>query len=65
MPVRPVDRGQRPWNNGLLLRMTSRPFGVKRSILLGVHSVLRGTLKLRNLSFLGSDRMDNLPKAHT
>jgi len=27
-----------------------------------VHSVLRGTLKLRNLSFLGSDRMDNLLK---
>jgi hypothetical protein len=26
---------------------------------------LRGTLKLRNLSFLGSDQMDNLLKAHT
>ena len=26
---------------------------------------LRGTLKLRNLSFLGSDRMDNLLKAHS
>jgi hypothetical protein len=29
-----------------------------------VHSVLRGTLKLRNLSFLGSGRMDNLLKDH-
>jgi hypothetical protein len=26
---------------------------------------LRGTLKLRNLSFLGSDQMDNLLKDHT
>jgi hypothetical protein len=25
---------------------------------------LRGTLKLRNLSFLGPDRVDNLLKAH-
>jgi hypothetical protein len=25
---------------------------------------LRGTLKLRNLSFLGPDQMDNLLKAH-
>jgi hypothetical protein len=25
---------------------------------------LRGTLKLRNLSFLGSDQMDNLLKDH-
>src|ERR1700688_1149349 len=37
----------------------------QRSILAGVHSVLRGTLKLRNHSFLGSGRMDNLLKAHT
>jgi len=26
---------------------------------------LPGTLKLRNLRFLGSDPMDNLPKEHT
>jgi hypothetical protein len=31
---------------------------------MNVHPVLRGTLKLRNLSFLGSDRMDNLLKDH-
>jgi hypothetical protein len=29
-----------------------------------VHPILPGTLKLRNLSFLGSDRMDNLLKDH-
>jgi hypothetical protein len=29
-----------------------------------VHPILLGTLKLRNLSFLGSDRMDNLLKDH-
>jgi hypothetical protein len=34
-------------------------------ILMNVHPVLRGTLKLRNLSFLGPDRMDNLLKAHS
>ena len=30
-----------------------------------VHLLLPGTLKLRNLSFLGSDRMDNLLKHHS
>lgn len=30
----------------------------------GVVLNLRGTLKLRNLSFLGSDQMDNLLKDH-
>ena len=34
-------------------------------ILVNVHPVLRGTLKLRNLSFLGPGRMDNLSKAHS
>jgi hypothetical protein len=29
-----------------------------------VHPVPPWTLKLRNLSFLGQDRMDNLMKAH-
>jgi hypothetical protein len=33
-------------------------------ILMNVHPVLRGTLKLRNLSFFGPGRMDNLLKAH-
>jgi hypothetical protein len=30
-----------------------------------VHLVSPGTLKLRNLSFLGSDQMDNLRQDHT
>ncbi len=34
------------------------------SILVGVHSVSPWTLKLRNFSFLGPDRMDDLLKAH-
>ncbi|MBB2704282.1 UNVERIFIED_ORG: hypothetical protein GGE63_002391 [Rhizobium esperanzae] len=33
-------------------------------ILVNVHSVLRESLKLGNLSFLDQDRMDNLLKAH-
>jgi hypothetical protein len=33
-------------------------------ILMDVHSVLRESLKLRNLSFLRLDRVDNLLKAH-
>jgi hypothetical protein len=37
----------------------------QRRILVDVHLVLPGTLKLRNLSFLGSDQMDNLLKDHT
>ena len=39
-------------------------FRRQRRILVDVHLVLPGTLKLRNLSFLGSDRMDNLLKDH-
>jgi len=31
---------------------------------MGVHPVPRESLKLRNSSFLGQDRMDNLLKAH-
>jgi hypothetical protein len=38
--------------------------GRQRRILMGVHSDLRGTLKLRNLSFLGSGRMDNFLRDH-
>ena len=34
-------------------------------ILMDVHPVLRGMLKLRNSSFLAQDRMDNLLKAHS
>jgi hypothetical protein len=33
-------------------------------ILMDVHSVLRGILKLRNSSLLGLGRMDNLVKVH-
>jgi len=38
--------------------------GGKTGILMDVHSVLRESLKSRNLSFLGRGRMDNLLKAH-
>ena len=34
-------------------------------ILMNVHPVPPKTLKLRNLSFLGSNRMDNVLKAHS
>src|SRR5712671_2158656 len=45
--------------------MASRPFGVRGAFLwVSIRSLL-GTLKLRNLSFLGPDRMDNLLKAHS
>jgi hypothetical protein len=44
--------------------MVSRPFGVREAFLWLFIWSLRGTLKLRNLSFLGSDQMDNLLKAH-
>ena len=40
-------------------------FRRQRRILVDVHLILPGTLKLRNLSFLGSDRMDNLLKDHS
>lgn len=43
----------------------SRPFGVRGAFLWVFIWSLRGTLKLRSLSFLGSDQMDNLLKAHT
>ena len=39
--------------------------GGKTGILMDVHSVLRESLKSRNLSFLGRGRMDNLLKAHS
>lgn len=41
----------------------SRPNGVKRAFLWMFIRSLLG-LKLRNLSFLGPDRMDNLLRAH-
>jgi hypothetical protein len=44
--------------------MASRPFGVRGAFLWLFIWSLRGTLKLRNLSFLGSDQMDNLLKDH-
>jgi hypothetical protein len=45
--------------------MASRPFGVRGAFLWLFIWSLRGTLKLRNLSFLGSVQMDNLLKAHS
>jgi hypothetical protein len=46
-----------------LSTIAARPFGV-RGAFLAVHLVSPGVLKLRYLSFLGSDQMDNLLKAH-
>jgi hypothetical protein len=46
-----------------LRTMASRPLGVRGAFLWLFIWSLRGTLKLRNLSFLGSDQMDNLLKA--
>jgi hypothetical protein len=48
-----------------LRTMASRPFGVSGAFLWVFIWSLGGTLKLRNLSFLGSDQMDNLLKAHS
>src|SRR3984957_6921019 len=45
--------------------MASRPFGVSGAFLWVFIWSLRGILKLRNLSFLGSNQMDNLLKDHT
>jgi hypothetical protein len=47
-----------------LRTIASRPFGVRGAFLWLFIWSFRGTLKLRNLSFLGSDQMDNLLKAH-
>ena len=43
-----------------LRTIASRPLGVKGAFLWTFHLVSLGTLKLRNLGFLGSDQMDNL-----
>jgi hypothetical protein len=43
-----------------LRTIASRPLGVKGAFLWTFVWSLRGTLKLRNLNFLGSDQMDNL-----
>jgi hypothetical protein len=40
-------------------------FRNQASILMGVHSVLRESLRFGNISVPGSDRMDNLPKVHS
>ncbi|OKO78672.1 hypothetical protein AC630_18690 [Bradyrhizobium sp. AS23.2] len=48
-----------------LRTIASRPLGVKGAFLWTFIWSLLGTLKLRNLSFLGSDQMDNLLKDHT
>src|SRR3984893_9994777 len=48
-----------------LRTIASRPLGVRGAFLWLFIWSLRGTLKLRNLSFLGSDQMDNLLKDHS
>ncbi|MGY4331097.1 hypothetical protein ACVWWG_005514 [Bradyrhizobium sp. LB7.2] len=48
-----------------LRTIASRPLGVKGAFLWTFIWSLLGTLKLRNLSFLGSGQMDNLLKDHS
>ncbi|MGY3546036.1 hypothetical protein ACVWZ4_001429 [Bradyrhizobium sp. USDA 4472] len=48
-----------------LRTIASRPLGVKGAFLWTFIWSLPGTLKLRNLSFLGSDQMDNLLRDHS
>jgi hypothetical protein len=48
-----------------LRTIASRPLGVKGAFLWTFIWSLLGTLKLRNLSFLGSDQMDNRLRDHT
>src|SRR6185437_10413222 len=45
-----------------LCTIASRPLGVKGAFLWTFIWSLRGTLKLRNLSFLGSDQMEQPPE---
>jgi hypothetical protein len=47
-----------------LRTMASRPLGVRGAFLWLFIWPFLGTLKLRNLSFLGSGQMDNLLKDH-
>src|ERR1700686_5332101 len=47
------------------MTIRSRPIGVRRALLWMFIRSSSGTRKLRNLSFLDPDRMDNLWKAHT
>src|ERR1700738_5412383 len=47
------------------MTIRSRPIGVRRALLWMFIRSSSGTLKLRNLSFLDPDRMDNLWKAHS
>lgn len=48
-----------------LRTIASRPLGAKGAFLWTFIWSLPGTLKLRILSFLGSDQMDNLLKDHS
>jgi hypothetical protein len=48
----------------LVKRLRRQTFGAQTGILMDVHPVLFVKLKIRNLSFLGRDRMDNLQKTH-
>jgi hypothetical protein len=47
------------------MTIRSRPIGVRRALLWMFIRSSSGTLKLRNLSFLDPDRMDNLWNAHS
>jgi hypothetical protein len=57
--ARRETRPQRPSNH------LASTLGRQSGILMNVHSDLLGKLKLRNLSFLGPDRVDNLLRGHT
>jgi non-homologous end joining protein Ku len=48
-----------PLDKGLMGTLLRYPYEVRSE------GPFHGTLKLRNLSFLGSDQMDNLLKDHT
>jgi hypothetical protein len=74
MPIDPLPNGPRAdacgFRNGPRRlpahHLSNNSFSTNRrqpGILMDVHPVLRGTLKFRNLSFLGPGRMDNLLKA--
>ena len=54
-------RPRSPSANGLV---ASVPKAWMACAIVGVHSVLRESLRFGNISVPGSDRMDNLPKVH-
>jgi hypothetical protein len=58
------DLGRQPLDQHPTHQLGSTP-RCQPGILMDVHSVPPGRLKLHNLSFLGRGRMDNLLKAHS